>query len=150
MGRTPSPAVPAAAAVLFALWIGFLGYLAWTTRRPVVLSRPQVLVAPLVVLADVHSPEDAPVVRRVAFSLPHAPPPADGSPIDVVNLDARIDGWIGPGRYILPLAPVPGTRAYRVVDVPKSPGFPGAPARIYPATPQAEQSLTQLLAEFHG
>jgi len=153
VGRTPSPAVPAAAALLFALWIAYLATLAWSTRRPVVLSRPQFLVAPLVVIADVPIPGEPPVVRRVVHAAPGVPRLAEGSPVDVVNLGPNTDGWTTPGRYILPLAPLPrppGSTSYRVIEIPRSPGYPGGPARVYPATPQAEQSLSLLLAELHG
>jgi hypothetical protein len=43
----------ALAAALFAVWIGYLAYLAATTTRPVVLRRPQFLVADAYVIAEI-------------------------------------------------------------------------------------------------
>src|SRR5262245_40293137 len=49
------------AAALFLLWIGWLVYLAATTTHPIVLSRPQLLVAELVVIADVREGSSGPL-----------------------------------------------------------------------------------------
>jgi hypothetical protein len=52
---TPSPRrrmLLALAVAVFLLWLGYLAYLAATTAHPVVLSRPQLLVSNLVVIAE--------------------------------------------------------------------------------------------------
>jgi hypothetical protein len=47
-------------AALFFAWIGYLVYLAATTTRPIVLSRPQFLAANLYVIADLRDRADGP------------------------------------------------------------------------------------------
>src|SRR5262245_999175 len=119
--------IPAAA---FAAWIGWLVYLAATTTRPVVLSRPQFLAADLYVLADLHptaakagAPAEEATVRHVVW-------PADkgqvGERIVVKNLPEcdRSQGWAGPGEYILALSRLrENNGVYQVTPLPRSPGF---------------------------
>jgi hypothetical protein len=60
-------------ALLFAAWMGYLAHLVLESRSPVILSRPQFLIANVVVTADVQQPADAPVqvtIRKVWW--PHA------------------------------------------------------------------------------
>ena len=141
------------AAGLFLAWIGWLAYLAATTTHPVVLSRPQFLVANLHVIADLKGGAehpDAEVTVRQAGG-PGADPQREkpGSRLTVADLP-RIgpgQGWDGPGEYILALTRRPdGT--YMVTPLPPSPGYPPesphVPAnrlRIYKATPPAREQL---------
>src|SRR5262245_40671479 len=94
----------AAAAVLFAAWIGWLAYLAFTTHNPVVLYRPQFLVATLDVVAEVKekdgSPDPAVDVSEVFF--PAQEKKLEKQKIEVKNL-VSCEGWDGPGSYILAL-----------------------------------------------
>jgi hypothetical protein len=167
----PSPATPAergagsaarlaVAALLYVGWIGWLVYLVATTVRPqvhlwppavektppVVLSRPQFLVAELVVLAEI-DPDDAkspPVVREVFWPKTEAFGRLVGQPLPVRSLDRRhAAGLEGAGLYLVPL-----TRegdGWRVTPTPPSPGYlPGPlPRRVYPSTPE---TLSQLRA----
>ncbi|MCC6420402.1 MAG: hypothetical protein IT429_19370 [Gemmataceae bacterium] len=152
------------AALLFVGWVGFLVYLAATTTRPVVLSRPQFLAADLYVIATLQrgpGKEDAPgptaTVRVVAWAPPGEKLKA-GETITVHNLPlcGPAFGWEGPGDYILPLERARDGSVYRVAATPRSPGYYApdpttrlAPARIYPATPTARRELQDLTAEFH-
>ncbi len=142
------------ASVLYAGWIGWLVYLAATKSRPIVLSRPQLLVSDLDVIAQVDDPGKKVLVKEVYAWRDKETPPAVNDELDVVDLDKchrqpRDDkadedvppDWQGPGLYILPLHKV-GNR-YEVVPIPPSPGFNGGPRRIYPRT---EDTYAQLQA----
>jgi len=130
-----------ASAAAFALWIGYLVFLAVSTRHPVVLSRPQFLVADLVVVAQVER-ADADRVKVVRVKRPQQDQLRDQE-IHVTNL-ADCEGWAGADRYILPLV-AQGPGEYRVAAVPRSPGYPGGQRpRIYPATPATERQLDVL------
>src|SRR5208282_4262454 len=85
------------AAVLFAGWIGFLAYLAVTSSRPVVLSRPQFLVSTYDVIADVGETPGPVTVREVVW--PKGAKPAN--PIEVSTDLSKCKNWHGPGLYIL-------------------------------------------------
>ena len=62
------------AAILFAGWIGWLAYLVFQSRNPVILSRPQFLVADLWVIAEVsqkgHSPDENVTVQIARTTFP--------------------------------------------------------------------------------
>jgi hypothetical protein len=152
------------AAVMFLAWIGYLAYLAATTARPVVLSRPQFLEADLYVIAELKNGAnpDAPAaevsVREVVWSAKGAQ--ANGSLV-VKNLPlcGRKFGWDGPGEYILALKRDEDPRgSYLVAPVPRSPGYVGVepdpqtgltPGPIYPATPETRRQLEILTETFH-
>ena len=140
------------ACALFVGWIGWLVYLAATKSRPIVLSRPQLLVSDLDVIAQVDDPGKKVTVKEVYAWRGKEAPPAVNDALDIVDLDKchrlpRDDeaedevprDWQGPGLYILPLHKV-GNR-YEVVPIPPSPGFNGGPRRIYPRT---EDTYAQL------
>src|SRR5262245_2068482 len=129
-------------ALLFAAWIGYLAHLAATTTRPIVLSRPQFLVAQLDVVADIKAnddggPEPRVVVRSVLYPVDGPAPVPPGVQFDVTNLAhlSHHEGWQGPGEYILPLVK-DAEGKYRLAPIPRSPGFPGDAPRIYRITPE--------------
>src|SRR5262249_10524960 len=134
-------------AVLFAAWIGWLAYLAATATRPIVLSRPQLLVSTLDVIARVDADGDHPAAT-VPIVKVHWPPGRDDwkdKTITVSNLP-ECSGWDGPGEYILPL--VNDAENYQVARLPRSPGYPGPsahgplpPLRIYRRAPETERQL---------
>lgn len=149
-------------ALLFGGWLGYLAYLAFTLPRtadgqPLVLSRPQILVSDLDVIALV--PGDQPgevTIKEVLY------PPGEenrvGQKIIVTNIDkcraprrnveAREPGpdWTGPGEYLLPLRTAEDGKGYEVVPIPTSPGYPTVgPPRIYPATPQALAQYREII-----
>jgi hypothetical protein len=140
-------------AVLFVGWIGYLAYLAFTSgtrpvtqEHPIVLSRAQLLVSTLDVIAELHADQDRPAttvtIKAVHWSRQEPPPVSPGATISVPNL-AHSSGWKGPGEYILPLVKTAGGE-YEVASTPLSPGYKPsgeAPARIYPST---LQTLSQL------
>jgi hypothetical protein len=157
-----SPVLLVVAAVLFAAWIGWLAFLAapyWrTSRPPIILSRPQFLVADLYVVADVHAnpaadePDNVVTIKQLAWS--SNPADARHDKIFVTNL-SKMDaqhGWQGPNEYVLALTRTQGRRGryvFLVTALPKTPGFPGELGRIYLATPQTLRQLEKLKEEYH-
>lgn len=133
-----------AAALWFAGWIGWLAYLAATTTQPIVLSRPQLLVATLDVIAEVNQVNGVPdphvIVREVFWS--KKPPKEQLDKITISNL-ADCDDWKGPGTYIIPL--VRDGEKFSVPSIPRSPGFEPernrSRPRIYRETPDTRQQL---------
>ncbi len=126
-------------AVLFAGWIAYLGYLVAATRNPIVLSRPQFLVASLHVIATRNGP-DTFLVDEVLY-------PAgknedwQGKTITVRNLktcqvySARAGAEPVPAdegrKYLMPIDVEEGANV-RVAPLPPSPGYKMGPPRIYP------------------
>jgi hypothetical protein len=139
------PLLLAVSALLFAGWVGWLGYLALTTSRPEVLARPQFLGAQLDIIAEVTAGDaaaaDATVtVKQVLWRAQEVDPvPKVGASIDVANLPrvSAADGWTGPGLYLLALIrdpAIPG--GFRIAPVLHSPGLSRGHdrPRIYHAT----------------
>src|SRR4051794_27467537 len=92
------------AATLFLLWIGWLGYLALTAARPVIVSRPQLLVSALDVRAAVAAADDGSPLPAVTVLEVLYPPGKQPQHLSVTNL-GQCQGWEGPGEYLLPLIP---------------------------------------------
>jgi hypothetical protein len=136
----------AVAALAFVAWVSWLAWLAATVTRPVVLSRPQLLAAELLVLAQVDDPTKAIQVRQ-AWTRSEGRPRLQG--LVVTNLvDCR--AWAGPGEYLLPIATEPGAaNTYHVVRTPYSPGIdPHAQLpRVYPAVTSVREQLQQVVDE---
>ncbi len=160
----------AAVALLFAGWIGYLAYLVATlphtaSGAPLIVSRSQILVSEVDVIAHVDSTGPGADVTIEEVLYPKENPPFQvGQKVQVVNLDQckppPREGekpenvpadWTGPGSYLLPLqvAGFIGKEEekkidYKVVPTPPSPGYPASstlragPPRIYPATEAAK------------
>jgi hypothetical protein len=140
------------AAGLFVAWIGFLAFLAATTTRPVILSRSQFLVSEVDIIAQVnqgpHGPDPQVIVDQVYW-----PPPENdklkGKQIVIKNLPMieKHDGWVGAGRYILPLRKNNGD-SFEVVPLPMSPGFEPLKSRtrIYRETSETLRQLQEIEA----
>lgn len=160
----------AVTAALFALWISYLAYLAATTTEPIVLERPQFLVADLYVIADVDAADAKPLetitVRKVVWAAQSAD--QNLGKITVKNLPKSgvkkqpKDGsgltFPGPGEYILALSHTKDPNAFMVTLEPRTPGFPGhalqsqielVGAPIYPVTRQTLDQLQIIKAEYH-
>lgn len=128
------------AAVLFFGWLAFLVYLVTRTGEMIVVSRPQILVSEVVVLAQVRDQAGqagSAVAVKEVVSFKH---PKDamlaGAEIDVADLPkvGSPYGYTGPGAYVLPL--VHAGDGYRLTPLPTVPGFVPTPGevRIYRAT----------------
>jgi hypothetical protein len=127
------------AAVLFLGWLAFLVYLVTRTDEMIVVSRPQILVSDVVVVAQVRDQggqAGSAVAVKEVVSFKH---PKDarlaGADIKVADLPklGLSYGYAGPGDYILPLVHADD---YRVTPLPTVPGFVPTPGevRIYRAT----------------
>ena len=143
----------AVAVVLFVSWSIWLGVQAFTTANPVVVSRPQIFVAPVVVEATLtgtdtpsHLVKVVTVYRGKALIESQGKPGQEAIELEVRNL-AEAKGWTGPGDYLLALQPVAGTSGWNVVAVPPSPGYqPSEPELlIYPATQSTRLQLQEAL-----
>jgi hypothetical protein len=132
------------ASLAFGAWITYLIVLAIISRRPVVLSRPQLLVADVVVIARVEDREAGKgKVVRIVWAKEKTNLTADQE-IAVANLSSST-GWTTAEEYILPLTVEGGI--YMVTRLPRTPGYARSPtdaARIYPLTPQTERQLEEL------
>src|SRR5205807_963299 len=96
-------------AALFAAWIGFLVYLVVRTREPVILSRPQLVVADVVVVAALEEKDGRPGplihVKKVAWHKTGDDAKLADQQLTVAGLAdcGRRHGWRGAGDYIVPL-----------------------------------------------
>jgi hypothetical protein len=116
---------------LFLAWIGFLAYLVARTRDPVILSRPQLVVSSVVLIADIKEQNGRPVsavaVTKVASALAPEDKNLAGSQLTIEGLAdvGHAQGWREPGTYILPLTKrkMSAGYAYEVTSLPMSPGY---------------------------
>jgi hypothetical protein len=132
---------------LFVVWLGYLGFLAvshghWKedlTDR--VISRPQFLLSQLDVIGTLDSLDDKQIkVSRIVNNVT-GKELATPLKIGVRNLK-DCEGWQGPGDYVLALIPPDGAgKAYRVAELPRSPGSRSQTPRIYKLTPEVEAQL---------
>jgi hypothetical protein len=123
-----------------------------TKTPPVILSRPQLLVAPIIVIAEVKAGQnDRPdgEVKVVAVQRPAGDPNHLMERTLIVTDLHRVNadhGWHGPGEYILPLSP--HNSDFRVTPLPSSPGFDAKgrdyPLQIYPANAQTQRQLEEI------
>jgi hypothetical protein len=126
-------------------WLGYLGYLVADRPKPdaVILSRPQIFVSDLDVMAEIHQGSDVAHIVRVLYASDEADQNLAGKDIHLENLeDCRIlyeisnkeEKW-SDGEYLLPLQNVDSAgKERRVVIPPPSPGFATRTPRVYPAT----------------
>lgn len=154
-------------AALFLGWLGYLGYLVVCrphtpgglrgafAGRPLTLSRPQILVSTLDIVAKVSGDKGEKVVVEKILHPELNYPVKIGEEIHVENIDRcqplpdplakdanPPPDYSGPGLYLLPLQAVGAKEEYRyqIVPTPPSPGFFSSPnvsvgpPRIYPAT----------------
>src|SRR5438067_2338177 len=90
---------------LFAGWMGWLTYTALEKSRAPVVSRAQAAVASHPVWAEVAAGPDGKPAARAKVDAPLTDRgPAAGTEIDVANLP-DVQGFVGPGKYLLLLTP---------------------------------------------
>jgi hypothetical protein len=130
----------AVAAVLFIGWLSFLVYLVTRTEEMVVISRPQVLISDVVVVAAVADAAGQPapkvaVKQVLSFKLPKDAR-LKGAEVTLSELPevGPFHGYTGPGEYVLAL--VHAAEGYRLTPLPTVPGFVPSPGetRVYRAT----------------
>lgn len=118
------------AAALFIGWILYLFYLVAITRDPIILSRPQILVADVCVIAKLQEDDGRPVakvfVTRVLGSAEDAKA-LDGQSLTLDDLAflKQSNGWAGAGEYLLPLTRRHTGKEtdYVLTAIPPMPGF---------------------------
>ena len=160
--------------LLFAGWLGYLGYLVVCRPhtpgdlvgafdgQPLTLSRPQFLVSMLHVVARVEDDKgENVVVEEVLYPKEHAPVKA-GDRIRVVNLDKcrplpdpmekgrePPPDFTGPGRYLLPLQSTAkdNDAPFEVTSTPPSPGYPPQRAGSV-GPPRLYPATPEMLAEY--
>lgn len=127
-------------------WLGYLAFLAMTESRPTVLSRPQLLVADLVVAAEVTERTTTQVDVREVVRQPLAGSALNAGHLKVTNL-SECSGWEQPGLYLVPLlrsATPDGNVTFAVPPIPRSPGFSGERPRIYHWTVEVREQFNQV------
>ena len=131
MGKGAAKLRLAVAVCLFVGWISWLAYLVATTRNPVILSRPQFIVADLWIRCQLegvgNTPQPTLVVREVLWARDPKDQGLVEKQIAVEDLDnVGWDlGWAGPGDYLLPLQKSKDGKkiGFRLAALPASPGF---------------------------
>src|SRR5262245_13984171 len=136
--------------VVFAAWVGWLGFQALTEVKAPVISRAQLLISTHDVIAIVPSGADGRPSTTVNVQEVHWPKGgSDLKPretIQVANLPEST-GFEQPGPYILPLVRGEKSGEFLVAGLPPSPGFDAfghSPHFIYPLTPQTRNQLESI------
>jgi hypothetical protein len=131
------------------VWVGYIAYQAIAFGRFPVVSRSQLLVAKLVVAAEVNAssdgkPETTVVVNDVLR--PASKKDLIGQKIMIPDLnDPAMKGFQRETKtYILPLVGGEGGR-YSIAPLPTSPNFESADLLIYPDEPLVRKQLTEIL-----
>lgn len=117
------------AACLFLGWLGYLAYLVAVTRDLIVVSRPQILVAEVGVVARIEESVDG--TKRTAKVIEVLWPKEEsvlaGATLelnDLIDL-GRDEGWTGTGEYLLALSRLREgkTTRYQLTPLPPMPGL---------------------------
>jgi hypothetical protein len=133
------------AAILFVGWLGWLGYLALEYRKPVIVSRSQLLVATSVIKAEIAldaKGKPSPTVRVIeSFDRQRIP----DETITIENIsDARLPDGKTPatgGPYLLLLEQMP-ERRYKVAGAAGGSGVnSGQLFIIYPWSSEVERQI---------
>jgi hypothetical protein len=123
----------ALAAALFTGWMIYLLQLGLQHQDSIVVSRPQIQVAEIIVVARVEDPDNPVVEVEEVLDKAYGykgPAIERGTSIKVRNL-AECKGFQPTSQtYILPLK-TDGDDGFRVVAIPRSPGYGGGPLRVY-------------------
>lgn len=161
--------------VLFAGWLGYLGYLVVCRPhapsgllgafegRPLTLSRPQFLVSTLDIVAEVSGENgEHVVVKEVLFPATNPPVKMDET-IRVENIERcravadplaknadPLPDYTGPGLYLLALQSLDvgeGPHRFQVAPTPPSPGFPTSQG-VQAGLPRLYPATVEMLAEY--
>jgi hypothetical protein len=136
------------AAALFAGWMIYLLQLALRHQHAIVVSRPQILVAEVIVIARVEDRDKPDVeVEEVLTNGYQGPALERGKSIRVRNLAECVGLQQGPQIYILPLES-DGKDGFSVVPIPRSPGYdprPPRPPPIYLDTTESRHQVEHIL-----
>src|SRR5262249_48723823 len=117
------------AIALAVAWTAWLAYQAYTTADPIVVSRPQVMAAPVVVVARLDDATANPcpaVITKVYRGENMLPPDAEAKQAKILvrgPFSIRGQREQNPGTYILPLRETETPGEFEVMPPPMSPGF---------------------------
>jgi hypothetical protein len=138
------------AALLFIGWMGWLGYLALEHRKPVIVSRSQLLQAAAFLKCDIEIKADAKGEHTAVISNPVwlKNPPAGNFTIEKLD-EAQLPGGkllidlpIGTsGTYLLLLDDPLGRQIYRLAPANGGPGSNSTARLIYPWSGEVERQL---------
>jgi hypothetical protein len=124
---------------LFIAWVTWLGWQSHYYGRFPVVSRSQFMTADVAVLAKMTANDEGVVqpkvqVKRVVWPEKHDGD-LEGKEIVIGNW-SRVDGFIGPGEYVIPLTRGP-KGDYTLAEIPRSPLSEPSKSKhyIYPALP---------------
>jgi hypothetical protein len=141
--------------VVFAAWVGWLGFQALTEVKAPVISRAQLLVSTHDVIGFVTADADGRPATAVKVEEVHWPQTGgdlkSGEAIQVANLP-NSNGFEQPGLYILPLVRGEKSGEFLVAGLPPSPGFESfghSPHFIYPLMPQTRRQLESIPKRAH-
>lgn len=153
---------PRTRAVVFGLaflaWLGFLAYLVSITRNAVVLARPQIQTANLLVVAELTErdgrPEPKAKIERVLFARKPEWKAVAGQTLEIDDLPFHgpAHGWRGPGKYLLPLERVvAGELTIDAVHaLPIVPGYQPSASRVDVVLGKDAGAAVKALAELTG
>jgi hypothetical protein len=112
--------------IVFAAWVGWLGFQSLSEVKDPVISRAQLLVSTIDIVANVQAESDGRPSKTATVEKVHWPNDGGGlklgAPIQVTNLPEST-GFGQPGAYILPLVVGDKPGEYRIAGLPPSPGF---------------------------
>lgn len=134
-------------ACLFLGWIGFLLFLVIDSPK-IHLAKPQFLIAPLYVVADIREEKGKAdpdvVIDEVVWSAEPEDRERAAKSLRIPNLAACGDkqGFRGAGKYLLPLVKQKTAEAAEFQVAP----LPTAGLRIYPWTPETRQQVDRIIA----
>jgi ribosomal protein L7/L12 len=159
MGKGAAKLRLAVAVCLFLGWIGWLAYLVVKTHNPVVLSRPQFLVADVWVRGHLDGTSEKPqatfVVREVLWAKDNKDQSLTEKSIPVWDLPfaGKAQGWAGPRDYLLPLKKSQEGKSsvYQLTPLPPSPGFrPATVAIRLDSAGKKKDQVAELIVELTG
>jgi hypothetical protein len=142
------------ALVLAVAWTAWLGYQAATVADPIVVSRPQILVAPVVVEAVVGSEGGGRPLQVVKVYRGQETLGLPAGEVDPVGLEINVPELADepPGNYLLALQEELNQKGvFVLVPIPESPGFRKGDRTppIYLATPSTRFQVRETLREYH-
>jgi hypothetical protein len=142
------------ALMLAVAWTAWLGYQAATSADPVVVSRPQILVAPVVVEAKIYDKNGSRAVKVVRVYVGHGILGLDGAERESAELHIDVPELAdeSPGSYLLALQENTFKKGeFQLVPTPTSPGYSAKGQRppIYPATESTRLQVLEALRQFH-
>ena len=154
----------AVAAGLFLAWLCWLGYLVIQTRHPVILSRPQFIVADLWVVGHLKGTSEKPeatfAIQKVLWARDKEDEKLKGDVFvwDLPFADKsqggdKSHGWAGPRDYLLPLRKYREGKnpAYEMTPIPSSPGYrPGTVTIRLDSAGKKKEQVAQLIVDRTG